>query len=107
MKNLFKLLFLFFITMVVFFVQPSDFQLKEIQAEAAIQAVASENFVLVSNSFQSGEIYSYQEELSPNSLGNYFYCYTSSYWFPIRKRDGSLSLFIEYIRLALTAKGII
>ena len=34
-------------------VQPSDFQLKEIQAEASIQAVANEELVLVSNNLYS------------------------------------------------------
>lgn len=51
-------------------VQPSDFQIKEIQTEPFIQAVADENVVLVSNSLYRGEINSYQEENSQNVFGN-------------------------------------
>ena len=70
MKSFFKILFIFFTMVLTFWVQPSDFQLKEIQTEASIQAVANEELALVSNNLYGGEIYSYQEENNQNVFGN-------------------------------------
>ncbi len=50
--------------------EPSDFQIKEIQIPASIQAGAKEELVLVSNSLYGASIYSYQNESSQNPFGN-------------------------------------
>ena len=70
MKNISKYLLLFFMMLVSFSLTSSDFVIKEIHSVASIQASSKEEFVLVSNNLQRGEIYSIQEENNQNSVGN-------------------------------------
>ena len=50
-------------------VQPSDFQIKEITTQPSIQAIANENLELISNNFYNGEVYANQEN-NQNVFGN-------------------------------------
>ena len=70
MKSFFKLVFIFLIMSMIFCVQPSDFQIKEITTQPSIQAIANENLELISNNFYNGEVYANQENNDQNSLGS-------------------------------------
>ena len=70
MKRIFKFFILFFALAMTLLLEPNALQTESVDSIGYIQNVKSETVVLASNSILGGEIYSNQEEESPNFSGD-------------------------------------
>ena len=70
MKRIFNLVMIFFALAITFLLEPNALHAQPVDTISYLQNTKSETVVLASNSILGGEIYSNQEEESPNFSGD-------------------------------------